>query len=147
MSASSRRPTGVTFVALALFWLFVSAIGNLLVWRSMQSTLFPPGAPAAGVVEALTGPLFVSLVSLYGVTALVATIATWRMLPWMSVAFLIWSVAALLLGAFFLRVIPASLIMGGKLAAFAFVAGMAAILWMIYRYLRRVAVGGANAAL
>jgi hypothetical protein len=147
MSATSRRPTGVTLVALALFWLFASAIGNLLVWRSMQATVFPPGSPAAGLVEALTGPLFVSLVSLYGVTALVATVAAWRMLPWMSVAFLIWSVAALLLGAFFLRVIPASLIMGGKFAAFAFVAGLAAILWMIYRYLRRVAVGRANAAL
>ena len=147
MSASSRRPMGVTFVALALFWLFVAAIGNLFVWRSMQPTLFPPQSPAAGIIEALTGPLFVSLVSLYGVTALVATIAAWRMLPWMSVAFLIWSVAALLLGAFFLRAIPASLIMGGKFAAFAFVAGMAAILWIIYRYLRRVAVGSANAAL
>jgi len=147
MPASLRRPTGVTFVALALFWLFVSAIGNLLVWSSMQSTPFPPGSPAASIVVALTGPLFVSLVSLYGITALVATIAVWRMLSWMAVAFLVWSVAALLLGAFFLRMFPASIMMGGRFAAFAFFAGMAAILWMIYRYLRRVAIGRTNAAL
>jgi hypothetical protein len=147
MPASSRRPTGVTLVALALSWLFVSAICNLLVWRSMQSTPFPPGSPAAGFVGALTGPLFVSLVSLYGVTALVAAIAAWRMLPWMSGAFLVWSVTALLLGAFFLRVIPASLLMGGKFAAIASVGGMAAILWVIYRYLARMAPNATNAAL
>jgi hypothetical protein len=123
------------------------AIGNLFVWRSIQPTAFPPGSPAAAVIPALTGPLFDSLVSLYGVTALVAAIAVWRMLPWMSVAFLIWSVVALLLGTFLLEVIPSSLIMGGRFAAVAFVAGLAAILWLTYRYLQRVAPNATNAAL
>jgi hypothetical protein len=147
MSATSRRPAGVTLLALALFWLFLSAVGNLFVWRSPQLTLFPSGSPAAGLVEALTGPLFVFLVSLYGVTALVAAIAAWRMLSWMSVAFLVWSVAALVLGAFFLQVIPASLLMGGGIAAAVFVAGLAVVLWMIYRYLRRVTPDATDARL
>ena len=138
MSATSRRPTGLTSLAPALIWLFICAIGNLLVWRSMQPAGFPPGSPETAVIQALTGPLFASLLSLYGVTALLAAIAVWRMLPWMSVAFLVWSVVALLLGTFFLEAIPPGLIMGGRFAAVAFVAGLAAILWLIYRYLQRV---------
>jgi hypothetical protein len=145
MAATARRPTGLTLLALALFFLFVSAIGNLLVWRSIQPTAFPPGSPAIGAIRALTGPLFSSLVSLYGVTALVAAIAAWRMLPWMSIAFVIWSVAALLLGTFFLEAIPSSLIMGGRFSAITFVVGLAAILWLIYRYLQRIAPNATNA--
>jgi hypothetical protein len=46
-----------------------------------------------------------------------------RMRPWMPRAFLVWSVAALLLGAFFLLMIPAELVLGGKSAGAAFVLG------------------------
>jgi hypothetical protein len=67
--------------------------------------------------------------------------------PWMPRAFLVWSVAAVLLGAFFLLEVPAELILGGKTAAVAFALGLAAILWLIYQYLKRVAVGGSSAAL
>lgn len=95
----------------------------------------------------MTGPLFDSLLSLYGLTALVAAVSVWRMLPWMSAAFLVWSIMALLLGMVFLEAIPPSLIMGGRYAAVAFVAGLAAILWLIYRYLQRIAPNAANGAL
>jgi len=57
MSAIRRRPTRLTLLALALFCLIASAIGNLLVWRSMQPTAFPPGSPGAGAIQALAGPL------------------------------------------------------------------------------------------
>jgi hypothetical protein len=147
MSAGSRRPAGVTWVALALVWFFVSAVGNLFVWRSLPAaSLFPPGSPVMTLVEALNGPLFTPLVGFYGITALVAAIAAWRMHPWMPRAFLVWSVAAVLLGTFFLLALPAELMWGGKSAVAALVLGMAAILWLIYRYLRRVAVGSASAA-
>src|SRR5262249_2211982 len=64
---------------------------------------------------------------LYGVTALVAAIAAWPMHPWMPRAFLVWSVAALLLGAFFLLLIRADVIWGGKSAATTFVLGVAPV--------------------
>lgn len=149
MSANSRRPTGVTVVAVALFCFFFSAIGNLVVWRSAQSSgAYPPGSPAAGIVVALTGPPFVSLVSLYAVTALIAATAAWRMLRWMSSAFVAWSIAALLLGAFFLRVflrvVPAKITLAGRLGATASLIGMMVILWLVYRYLRRMAIRATN---
>lgn len=146
-TVTSHRPTGVTLLALVPFAFFLSAIRNLLVWRSLQPALFPAGSQEAAAVQALTEPLFDSLVSLYGVTALGASISAWRMLPWMSVAFLIWCAVALLLGAFVLQVIPA---IGGAPAAIALVAGLAVILlilWAIYRYLRRVAPRATHAAL
>jgi hypothetical protein len=138
---------GVTWVALALVWFFVAGIGNLFVWRSIPTSVFPPGSPAATFVAALNGPLFTSLFGFYGVTALVAAVAAWRMHRWMLRAFLVWSVAAVSLGAFFFLEVPAELVLGGKTAAAAFVLGLAAILWLIYRYLQRVAVGSASAAL
>jgi hypothetical protein len=147
MSANFRRPAGVTLVALALFFFFVSAIGNLLVRRSIQDASFPAGSPGATFAAALNGPLCVSLIAFYAVTALVASIAAWRMHPWMPRAFLSWSVAALLLGAFFLTIIPTEILLGGKPAAAAFELGMAALLWLVYGYLRRAALAGANAAL
>ena len=134
-------------MALALVWFFVIGIGNLFVWRSIPTGVFPPGSPAATLVASLTGPLFTSLLGIYGVTALVAAVAAWRMHRWMPRAFLVWSVAAVLLGALFLFEVPAELILGGKAAAVAFALGLAAILWLIYRYLQRVAVGGTSAAL
>jgi hypothetical protein len=142
-----RRPAGVTVISLMLFWLFFSAIGNLFVWRSIRTANgFPPSSPAARFVTALDTSSFNLLVALYGVTALIAAFATWRMRPWMPAAFLAWSLAALLLGAFFLLVIPTGLIWGGKPAAIAFVVGMAVILWLIYRYIHRVS-RALNAAL
>jgi hypothetical protein len=138
---------GVTWVALALVWFFVSGIGNLFVWRSIPTGVFPPSSPAATFVAALNGPLFTSLFGFYGVTSLVAAVAAWRMHRWMLRAFLVWSVAAVFLGASFLLEVPAELILGGKAAAVAFGLGLAAILWLIYRYLQRVAVGSASAAL
>jgi hypothetical protein len=147
MSTSSRRPVGVTWVTLALVWFFVSGIGNLFVWRSIPPGVFPPGSPAATFVAALNGPLFTSLSGFYGVTALVAAVAAWRMHRWMLRTFLVWSVAAVLLGAFFLLEVPTELILGGKTAAAALALGLAAILWLIYRYLQRVAVGSGSAAL
>jgi uncharacterized membrane protein (DUF2068 family) len=137
----------VTVIALILFWLFVSAIGNLFVSRSMQTeNLFPPASPAARFAAALSSSYFVLLVSFYGVTALVAAVATWRMRKWMPRAFLIWSVVAMVLAVFFLFEIPTELFWGGKPAAATFVLGMAAVLLLAYRYIRRVAAGGLNAA-
>ena len=69
------------------------------------------------------------------------------MRSWMPLAFLVWSLSALLLGAFFLLVIPSDILLGGKAAAAAFVLGMAAVLWLTYRYVQRVASGASNAAL
>ena len=143
-----QRPTGVTVISLVLFCLFISAIGNLFVWRSIQTAnAFPPSSPAARFATAMTGSSFDVLVASYGVAALIAAFATWRMRPWMSAAFLVWSLAALLLGPFFLLVIPTELIWGGKPAAGAFVLGMAVILWLIYRYVHRVSPRALNAAL
>jgi hypothetical protein len=148
MITNSRRPTGVTIISLVLFWLFLSAIGNLFVAGSMQTaSFFPPASPAAKFANAVSSSSFVFLVVFYGVTALVGAVATWRMRSWMPLAFLVWSIAALLLGAFFLSVIPAEILLGGKPAAAVFVLGMAALLWLIYRYLRRVAPAASNAAL
>jgi hypothetical protein len=46
-----------------------------------------------------------------------------------------------------LTIIPTEILLGGKPAAVAFELGMAALLWLIYGYLRRAALAGANAAL
>ena len=143
MIGRPSRPVGITVIALLLFWFFVSAIGNLFVSKSMRSApLFPPGSPAAHFAAAVSGPYFSSLVVLYGLAALVAGVATWRMRPWMPLAFLIWSVAAMLLGTFFLVAIPTELLWGGKPAAAAFVLGTAVALWLTYRYVRRTAIRG-----
>jgi hypothetical protein len=151
MSTNLRRPTGVTWVALALVWFFVTGIGNLFVWRSIPPGVFPPGSPLATFVAALNGPLFTSFFGFYGVTALVAAVAAWRMHRWMPRAFLVWSVAAVSLGAFFLLEVPAEFMLGSKTAAVALALGLAGMsafgLWLIYRYLQRVAVGSASAAL
>jgi Ca2+/Na+ antiporter len=137
----------VTIVSLALFWLFLSAVGNLFVSKSFQSASgFPPASPAAKFATAVSSSTFILLVIFYGVTALVAAIATWRMRSWMPIAFLVWSFAALLLGVFFLLLIPTELFWGGKPAAAAFVLGLAVFLWLMYRYVRRVAYAASNAA-
>lgn len=117
MTTRRRRPSGVTLLAIA------------------------------GLLAALTSPVFYLLVGLYGVTALMAAIATWRMNSRMAAAFAIWSGAALALGAYFLLSMPPSLIWGGRLAAAAFMLGLAAALWAIFRFLRRTAQGEANVAL
>lgn len=104
-----------------------------------SANFFPPGSPAAHFASAVSGPYFAPLVVLYGVTALIAAVATWLMRPWMPLAFLIWSVAAVLLGTFFLVAIPTELLWGGRPAAAAFVLGMAVVLWLAYRYVRRAA--------
>jgi hypothetical protein len=143
-----RRPTGATVIAAVLFWFFISAIGNLLVSRSLQTAnAFPPSSPGARFVVAVSGSGFVVLVMLYGLTALVAAVATWRMRRWMPMAFLLWSVSAISLGAFFMFAVPQELLWGGELAGMAFVGVMAAVLWWVYRYLRRICSGVPSAAL
>ena len=148
MTTNSSRPTGVTIVSFVLFWLFLSAVGNLFVSQSLHAAgVFPPESPAAKFAAAVNTPLFVLLVAFYGITALVAAVAMWRMRSWMPLAFLVWSLAALLLGTFFLLLIPTEIIWGGKPAAAAFVLAMALVLWLIFGYVRRVASAGPNAAL
>ena len=148
MTANSSRPKGVTVLSFVLFWLFLSAVGNLFVSQSLHAAgVFPPGSPAARFASAVNTPLFVLLVAFYGVTALVAAVAIWRMRSWMAVAFLVWSLAALLLGTFFLLLVPTEIIWGGKPTAAAFVLGMALVLWLIFRYVQRIASAGSNAAL
>lgn len=145
MTEKPSRPVGITVIALLLLWFFVSAIGNLFVSRSMRSeTFFPLGSPAAHFAAAVSGPFFAPLVVLYGLAALVAGVATWRMRPWMPLAFLIWSITAVLLGTFFLVAIPTELLWGGKPAAATFVLGTAVALWLTYRYVRRAAIRGLN---
>jgi hypothetical protein len=145
---SSHRPKGVTIISFVLFWLFLSAIGNLFVSKSIQTAnAFPPSSPAAKFATAVSSSSFTLLLTFYGVTALVAAVATWRMRPWMPIAFLVWCIAAVLLGVFFLSVTPTELILGGKPAATASVLGMAVVLWLLYRYVHRVALAASNAAL
>src|SRR5438045_7080699 len=148
MTSNSGRPTGVTIVSVVLFWLFLSAVGNLFVSQSLQGAgVFPPASPAAKFAAAVSTPLFVLLVSFYGVTALVAAVATWRMRSWMPLAFLVWSVAALLLGVFFLLLIPPEVLWGGKPAAAAFVLVMELVVWLIFRYVMCVASDGVNTSI
>jgi hypothetical protein len=147
MTTNSRRPIGITLVSLVLFWLFIAAVGNLFVWKSVGSANFPPASPAATFANAMNSSSFVLLVSFYGVTALVAAVGTWLMRSWMPLAFLAWSIAAMLLGGFFLFVIPAEILLGGKPAAVAFIVGMGLLLWLVYRYVHRVASAAPQAAL
>lgn len=145
---SHPRPTGMAVLAFVLLWFSLSAVGNLFVSSSMRSlAYFPPGSPAASFAKAVASPLFVMLVACYGLAALVAAVATWRMSSWAPRAFLCWSVAAVALGTFFLAVVPTELLWGGRPAAAAVVLGVAVALWFVYRYVRRVTYGGASAAL
>jgi hypothetical protein len=139
LSSSPARPTGVTWVALALLCFCVSAMGNLIAWTTLQTTSsFPPGSPGDRFVGALAQPMLPPLLGLYGVTALLAAIGAWRMRPWMARAFLLWAATAFGLLTFLLLVVPTELVWGGEFAGIAFVLGSAAILWIVYRYLRRV---------
>ena len=147
MTTKSRRPAGLTLVSLVLFWLFLSAVGNLFVWKSVGAPNFPPASPAAKLITAMSGSPFVLLVSLYGVTALVAAVAIWCVRPWMPLAFLVWSIAALFLGAFFRVVVPDAILLGGKPAGVAFIVGVGVLLWLVYRYARRLASAASSAAL
>jgi hypothetical protein len=91
MTQRPNRPRGISLIALLLLFFFVSAIGNLVVSRSMGSAdVFPAGSPAAHFAAAISGPYFPSLVILYGLAALIAAVGMWRMRPWMPAAFLIW---------------------------------------------------------
>jgi hypothetical protein len=141
------RPAGVTLVSLGLLCISLSALVNLGVWTWLRKQVaFPPESPAAALVNALTGPLFIPIAGAYGLAALIAAAAVWLMRPWMTLAFATWSVAALAFCSWFLWSAPTVLIWGGFMAGAAFVVVVAILLWLIYRYLRRVASGGARAA-
>jgi hypothetical protein len=140
MTQRPNRPRGISLIAPLLLFFFVSAIGNLFVSRSMGSEdIFPAGSPFAHFAAAVSGPYFPPLVILYGLAALIAAVGMWRMRPWMPVAFLVWSITAVVHGTFFLFAFPKELLWGGKSAAATFVLGTAVALWLTYRYVRRAA--------
>ncbi len=138
------RPPGATTLALILGWLAIGGFGNAVVWRTArESSHVPEASPGWRFLEAMSSPLFTVLALTYGVTALAACVGIWRMRPWMAKAFLIWAFAVATLGAWMILAIPSELILGGRVAGFAFVIAVVALLWAGYRYLQRIAPRGA----
>jgi hypothetical protein len=113
------------------------------VWRAAGASLqVPEGSSLARFVEAANSPLFTGLALAYGATALVACIAIWRMRPWMATAFAAWGAAVALTGVWLVTAVPSELLAGGVLVGLAFVVGCVGLLWVGYRYVRRVAPRG-----
>jgi hypothetical protein len=145
MSATiARRPIGATFLALALGWLALGGFGNALVWRAAnESFRGAESSPLARFLEAASSPLFTIIALTYGGTALAACIGIWRMRPWMTKAFIAWGIAVTVTGAWMVWAIPADLLLGGTIVGVAFVCACTALIWVGYRYVRRIAPPGA----
>jgi uncharacterized membrane protein (DUF2068 family) len=127
-------------LALALGWLAIGGFGNALVWRGAAASLqVPDSSRPAQFVAALSSPLFTGIALAYGATALLACIGIWRMRPWMATAFAVWGAVVTLMGVWLVTALPGDLLAGGVFVGIAFVVGCVALLWVGYRYVRRIA--------
>jgi hypothetical protein len=146
VATNTRRPVGATLLALALGWLAIAGFGNALMWRTVPSSLnVAESSPLGRFIEAASSPLFTAVALAYGVTALVACIGLWRMRPWMARAVLAWVTAVAITGVWMLLTVPGELLLGGPLAALAFVVGGVTLLLLVYRYVRRIAPSDSRA--
>jgi hypothetical protein len=143
-ATTTRRPIGATVLALALGWLAIGGFGNALVWRAAGASLqMPESSPLARFIEAASSPLFTGIALAYGATAMIACIAIWRMRPWMTTAFAVWGTAVTLTGVWLVTAMPSELLAGGVFVGLVFVVGCVGLLWVGYRYVRRIAPRGA----
>ena len=93
----SRRPFGLTFVALVLGWLSLAGFLSAIVWPFALSQLSPPHTDEVHLLrefqEKMSSVLvpFVACAILYGATAAWAAITAWRVDRRAPKAFLAWS--------------------------------------------------------
>jgi hypothetical protein len=88
-----RRPVGVTLTSLALAYLgAVGVAGSLLLPNAIGAAVAPQIMRAS---VAITSWSLSGLTLLYGLTALLASVGLWRMMPWGRQAFAAWVVVAL----------------------------------------------------
>jgi len=119
---TSRRPRGLTVLALLLAWLSVGAITLALV----RPTPTPD----------LPWTWYQLAAGLYALTAIPAAVGMWRRNSWAPTAFSIWSVAALLTGVLPTLTIPMPLASRWPLAGLVLPIGAVFLVWL-GRYVRR----------
>jgi hypothetical protein len=94
-----RRPVGATMLAIVLGWLGVAGILNAFVWplaRKSELMKVPPPEFIERFPPAL-GSWWLSLLAFaYGVSALLAARALWRLSPSAVVSYLAWAATVLL---------------------------------------------------
>jgi hypothetical protein len=142
---ASRSP-GLTVVGVFMLFLAIGGFANAVVMPSaLRASPFPLGSPAAQFVSALTSPTYVASIWLYAITAGFTALGSFFRSRWTHRAFFAWGLSSLLGGAGFLLAAPDALIWGGKIAGFTFLAVLAFLLFLAYRYIQRQ-VGDQSAA-
>jgi hypothetical protein len=96
---SKRRPMGATFLAIVLGWLGVAGILNALAWPLVLNSELMRAATSQFIARfpPALGSWWLSLLTLaYGVTALWAARAIWRLLPSAVASYSVWVATVLL---------------------------------------------------
>lgn len=144
---SPRRPFGATLISLLLGWLAVAAFLNAFAWKAAALTFNEALPPRLSIlIGTAQSWRFTVLALAYGITALIASIGTWRLRPWMAQAFLSWSLAATTLMTWLVLVFRQELPAHSQTVAWLGVLCAVVLFTVIYFYLRGIAKGARRAA-
>lgn len=116
---NTKRPIGLTILAVFLWWLALAGVAGAFVYSSGSL--------------GLTGA-FVA----YAVAATIAGIALWRRKRWAAAAFAVWSCIALANGLLFDLMFN----LGPTLRGAGALVVAACLFWLLYRYVRAHSVVG-----
>jgi hypothetical protein len=101
MKEKAQRPIGATILAIMLGWLGIAGLLNAIAWPLVLKSDLMQSAPPHFIERfpPALGSLWLSFLALvYGVTALLAARALWRLSPAAIPSYLAWAATVLLLG-------------------------------------------------
>lgn len=106
---TSKRPVSATILAIILGWLGIAGLFNAVVWPLVRSSKLMSSAPPEFIARfpPALGSVWFSLLALaYGISALYAARALWRLAPSAAVSYSVWALTVLLLFALLFVMTP-----------------------------------------